>query len=155
MEGINIEYFLQMSPEEFDQSPNGWRSFDTPEKHVEAANLIKEYIYRNKDKIDILEIMYFHIGQLLASAGPEHHTEAIQSFKLSFQDSEELWNAYVSATIGFLENDIKKIQLSINIIEKSNEDDKRGGHLGIVKNFKKALEAGRQDYYKVYSELRD
>ena len=99
--------------------------------------------------------MYFHIGQLLAFEGQEHYSEAIETFSHSLRDNEECWNAYVFATIGFLENDIKKVDDAIKTIETSLEEDKSSGNMGIVKNFKKALEMGRVDYEKTYLWPRD
>jgi len=160
----NNELMLQMSPWYFDQSPNGWRRFEATKEHVRAANVIREYITKNKDRIVnpyesektiSLELMYFHIGQLLASEGQEHWLKAIDAFNHSFQEGAECWNVYVSATIGFLENDMKKIENAIRTIETSQEVGKRSGNLGIVKNFKKALEMRERDYEKPYLWPRD
>ena len=160
----NNETMLQMSPWDFDQSPNGWRKFEATKEHVRAANVIREYITKNKDRIInlregektvSLELMHFHVGQLLASEGKGRWPEAINAFNQSFQEGRECWNAYVSATIGFLENDMKRIEDAISTIEVSQEADKRNGNLGIVKNFKKALEMGERDYEKPYLWPRD
>ncbi len=147
---------LQMNPEEFDVSPISWRSLSALKKHIEAADLIKEYINTNKERVTDIEIMYFHIGQLLAFSGTEHYSEAIEFFKLSFfLNRSELWNTYVSATIAFLEGNIKKIEESIQIIENSKKEDKRQGNLGIIKNFQNSLLLGEKDYGKAYILPRD
>ncbi len=160
----NNEAMFQMSPWDFDQSPNGWRMFGSTKEYVRAASLIQEYIAKNRDwiinpregeKMVGLELMYFHIGQLLASKGQEHWPEVVDAFNHSFDERGECWNAYVSATIGFLQNDIKRVEDAVRTIETSQEDDKISGNLGIVKNFKKALEIGERDYEKPYSWPRD
>lgn len=77
----NNEVIMQMSPWDFDQSSDGWRRFEMANGRIATANLIQEYIVGNKDRIlnppkgerkVSLEIMYFHIGQLLAFEGQEH-----------------------------------------------------------------------------------
>ena len=151
---------MAMSPWDFDQSPIGWRRFEATKEYLEAANLIRDYIAINKEKflyppktgrvIDI-EILYFHIGQLLASEGLDYYKEAIKSFKQSFRKNEECWDAYVGATIGFLENDTRKIEKSIEIIDKSKDEHKDAGNIGIMKNFRKALMINMRNYKEVYS----
>ena len=151
----NNEIMMQMSPWDFDQSPNGWRKFENTKEYLKAISLIQEYITKNKDRIlnpregdkkISLGIMYFHIGQLFALEGQKYYPEAIKEFDRSFEENQECWNAYVSATIGFLENNVKKVKDAIKLIKASQEADKRGGNMGIVRNFKKALELGELDY---------
>jgi len=162
------EEMLKMSPLDFDQSPNGWRKVsDTGGDCGRAVELIRKYIDRNlkiiitpregKHRLPI-KIMYFHIGQLLASQGPDYYQEAIKEFKSSvYENSEdrECWNAYVSATIGFLEGDINKVEEAIETINNSKESDKMSGNLGIVINFKKVLLAGENSYNKAYNMERN
>lgn len=164
LENYNNKEMFEMSPWNFDQSPDGWRKLEVAKEYLTAAKLIREYILKNKDRIlnprdggktASLEIMHFHIGQLLAMEGQKHWPEAIEAFnKSSYGEGNECWNAYVSATIGFLENDIKKVENAIKTIEESH-GDKASGNIGIVKNFKKALEMGERDYEKPYSWSRD
>lgn len=154
---------MRMSPWDFDQSPIGWRRFEATKEYLKAASLIRDYITINKEKflyppkigkaIDI-EILYFHIGQLLALEGSDYYKEAIDSFKQSFRKNGECWNAYVDATIGFLENDISKIERSIEIINKSKDEHKDAGNIGIVNNFRKALLTNIRNYKEVYSWLQ-
>ena len=163
LQGAEAEEMFNLSPWDFDQSPNGWRKLEQTRDFSGAANLIQEYISRNKDKIlnpkegekeVALGLMYFHVGQELACAGQSNWSEAIQAFQQSVKDGRVDWNAYVSATIGFLEGDIKKIDNAISAIENSQEykEGNKSGNLHIVKNFKKALEAGERDYEKAYSQ---
>ena len=81
----------------------------------------------------------------------DKYEEALNNFQQSFMEGAECWNAYVSATIGFLEEDKNKIQNVIKIIESSSEKDKRSGNLEIVNNFLKALEQEVTDYNTVYN----
>lgn len=159
-ENLNYDVFMQMSPWDFDQSPDGWRKFSAIDGPIKAAELIQEYILKNKDKIlnekegnlkYAMETMYFHIGQQFASAGHEHWQKAIDAFNKSFvHKHDECWNAYVSATIGFLESNPVKVEDAIKTIETSKKEDKRSGNIDIVKNFRNALATGERDYKKIY-----
>lgn len=118
MAGLDSAIMMNLSPWDFDQSPNGWRKYEATGEYVKAAKLIGAYIAQNKDRIlhppkgektIYVAVMYFHIGQLLAFSGAGHYQKAIDAFKLSVRSGNKCWNAYVSATIGFLENDMQKI----------------------------------------------
>lgn len=155
----NNEEMMQLSPWDFDQSPKGWRKFENTKEYSKAVKVLRAYISRNKERIInprkgernvSLGLMYFHIGQLLASQGEEYYSEAMEAFNEAFQSDSQCWNAYVSATIGFLENNIEKVEEAIRTIENSQEKDKRAGNIGIVRNFKKAIEIGERDYEKAY-----
>lgn len=160
----NEDPALELSPWDFDRSPDGWRKYD-PSDRPRAAALIREYVARNGNRIAnpapgerkaSLEVMNFHIGQLLASAGDEERkAEAIGAFRKAFFEGQECWNAYVAATIGFLEGDEGKIDEAIRTIEASKEEDKGSGNLPILRNFKKALQMGVRDYTKPYSWPRE
>jgi hypothetical protein len=150
---------MQLSPWEFDQTLKGWRKLQDEGEFIKAADLILEYVQQNRDRITnpvnnerkvSLELLFFHRGQMLALSGKENWQEAVESFKRALQD-DECWNAYVSATIGFLEGDKQKIEQAIVTIESSQQEEKRGGNIGIVKNFKKALEERIRDYNTPYS----
>ncbi len=119
----NEEVFMDMSPWDFDQSPDGWRKYEKTQGSTATAELIKKYIGRNLEKtVDPkqplrLEVLYFHIGQLLAMEGQGHFAEAIDALKnSSYSEGRECWNAYVSATIGFLDGNIKKIEVAIKTV---------------------------------------
>lgn len=155
----NEELMLQMSPWDFDQSENGWRKLDKEGDLIGAANLLRTYISLNEEKIagqkeepkvDI-QIMYFHVGQLLASVGQRHFSEALNFFTKGFYEREhESWNAYVSGTIGFLESDKDKIDAALDILGSSSKGKERV-RISIMKNFQKALQEGEHDYAKVMS----
>jgi hypothetical protein len=151
---------LELNPWEFDQSPHGWREVLQVEGFEKAAELIIYYIFINKEKIlnpkpgektVSLELMYFHIGQMLAMDGKK---ESIEYFNKSFGKNSPCWNAYVDATIGFLEQDQDRIKKSIEVIESSSSEEKFSGNIEIVKNFLKALQEGVTDCGTVYSMPR-
>lgn len=155
----NEDSILEMSSWDFDHSPDGWRKYG-PEERLKAVALIRRYIAKNEEKmknpnpgeqIATIELLNFHIGQLLASEGEERRSEAIDSLRKSFMEDQECWNTYVSATIGFLEGDEKKIDDAIRTVELSTEGEEWSGNLGIIRNFKKALQMGVRDYDDVYS----
>lgn len=154
---------LAMAPWDFDQSPKGWRKFADAHEYVKAARVIQKYISVNSDAILSaapdkngkkihLEVMHFHGGQMLAFAGPEYYAEAVQSFSRALWIHTS-WNAYVSATIGFLTNDKKKISEARRTIERVENEDpaSASGNGEIVKNFEKAMDVGERSYEKVYS----
>lgn len=159
----NEREILRMEPWDFDQGPNGWRKIQDAGDFVKAAEVILKYIHANKDRILSqdkrernvkMSLLYFHRGQMLAAAGQEHWTEAVESLKQSFE-GDECWDAYVSATIGFPEGNKEKVERAIQTIESAKQEEKGVGNIGIVRNFKKALEEGVRDYAAPYSWPRD
>lgn len=152
-----------MGPVEFDQDENGWRSLvgNTSEKDI--ANLILEYIELNQSKIDNynigkagddmfpIDLLYFHAGQSFGVAGVEHYKEAIECFKKSYYEENECWNAYVNGTIAFLQSNREEVDRQIKVVENSKSKNKRGGNIGILRNFSESLGQGMKDYEKVYN----
>jgi len=150
---------MRLSPWDFDQTPKGWRQFGDNNEFVKAAGLISKYMEINRDLLATqpeskesihLRLLNFHRGQMLAAAGQEHSNEAIESFKKAF-GSDECWDAYVTATIGFLEGNTHKIEEAIHIIESSSQPEKRMGNIRIIRRFKKALEQDIHNYLAAYS----
>jgi len=145
---------MKMSFDDFDQGPHGWRKLQNQGEFIKAADSIRDYLALHGELVSPYEknILFFHRGQMLAIAGPEYRSQAVESFKHSIGDLEdECWNAYVSATVGFLEDNTQAIEQAIQVIESSSLTEKRAGNIGIVKNFKKALEQGERNYTEVYS----
>ncbi|MBI2433437.1 MAG: hypothetical protein HYV26_11255 [Candidatus Hydrogenedentes bacterium] len=105
---------LDLSYSAFDQTlGSGWRDLADQEKYLEAARLIDRY---EKEKQDLEEWqrinLRFHAGQLYAFAG--ENKKAIARFKESLyaqepENSPVKWNAYVLATIAFLEQDLERL----------------------------------------------
>jgi hypothetical protein len=159
----DIKKLLEMDPVEFDQSENGWRSLVGNTNEESIASLIIEYAEKSSNKIDEynkdksgkeifpIDLLYFHAGQSFGCAGAKYYKKAISCFKRSYEHEKECWNAYVNGTIAFLEGKRDEVEKQIKIIEDSKAENKRGGNIGILKNFSNALEQGITDYEKVYS----
>jgi hypothetical protein len=64
---------------------------------------------------------------------------------------KECWNAYVNGTIAFLEGNRDEVERQITVVENSKSENKRGGNIGILKNFSKCLEQGVKSYEEAYS----
>jgi hypothetical protein len=105
---------LRLRYQDFDQRPGGgWRKIAGEGKYLEAAKLIDRY---EKEKRGLEEWQHvnlrFHAGQLYAFA--DQKEQALARFKTALYtkepaDSPIRWNAYVRATIAFLERDRKKL----------------------------------------------
>lgn len=158
-----INKFLEMDPVQFDQDENGWRSLVGKVTEEDIANLILKYIELNKNKIDEynkdkdgedffpIDLLYFHSGQSFAITGTKYYKKAIECFKKSYYDENECWNAYVDGTIAFLEGDKVGVEKQIQIVVESQAKNKKGGNIGILKNFSRSLHQGIKDYEKVYN----
>lgn len=152
-----------MDPVEFDQHENGWRSLVGKIDEEDIATLILKYIELNADKIseynkgkvgkDVFPIglLYFHAGQSFGYAGTEYYKIAVECFKKSYDKRNECWNAYVNGTVAFLEGDKHGLQTQIMVVENSKAENKKGGNVGILKNFYKCLERGITGYEEAYS----
>lgn len=95
---------LAMDYPAFDQTMNhGWRALsDGLTCAVEAANLIHEYrIAKNPTH----PMLFWHEGQLRASAGEVREALSLMEQSRSLSGSIPGWNELVDATIAFLRND--------------------------------------------------
>jgi hypothetical protein len=99
----------------FDQSPGaGWRQLAENGSFLEAATLIDSYIKKHKNLNESqTTILNFHAGQMYAFA--DDYETAIDRFKRSSyaQEPPQLplrWNAYVQATIAFLNEDLDRLK---------------------------------------------
>jgi len=115
---------LDLSYERFDQTPgSGFRVLAKLGCHKEAADLIERYITANQAKQNSLR---WHVAQLLATAGD--YPGAIASAKMSLKPTEDFsknplrWNAYVLATIAFLELDQAALLEHRNEVAKGADD---------------------------------
>jgi hypothetical protein len=105
---------LGLSYQAFDQHPGaGWRKIADEGKYLEAAMLIDRY---EKEKEGLEEWqrvnLRFHAGQLYAFADKKE--QALTRFKTALirkepADAPIRWNAYVRATMAFLERDRKTL----------------------------------------------
>lgn len=105
---------LEVSYEAFDQrAGSGWRKIADEGKYLEAAKLIDRYEKEKKGLEEWQRVnLRFHAGQLYAFADQKDH--ALSHFKKALIAKEPgaspiRWNAYVRATIAFLERDRKKL----------------------------------------------
>lgn len=113
------EAMLKMSYWEFDQSEKGWRSLANPE----AVKVIDRYVELSattpEDKVNL----NFHAGQLYAELGD--YQAAIERFRISKHLSSVEWalgwNAYVDATIAFLEGNSVALAHAKTILENQKD----------------------------------
>jgi hypothetical protein len=105
---------LRLSYQDFDQRRGGgWRKLADEGKYLDAAKLIDRYEKGKKGLKEWQRVnLRFHAGQLYAFAGQKE--KALARFKTALfprepADSPIRWNAYVQATIAFLERDRKKL----------------------------------------------
>jgi hypothetical protein len=101
---------LGLGYDAFDQSPGqGWRKLAEAGNFVGAARLVDSYLERQAGLPGWQRInLQFHAGQLYAFAGDNE--TALSRFRASMNpleaaDAPIRWNAYVRATIAFLERD--------------------------------------------------
>jgi hypothetical protein len=94
----------------FDQTPeSGWRLKAEDKRYTEAASMIVDYIAEHPELLqNQIRNLNFHGGQMLAYA--HDYKSAKEKFQLCMVDVEPenspiRWNAYVKATIAFLEQD--------------------------------------------------
>ena len=101
-------HILNQDVQTFDQDPQkGWRSVaDRLECRAHAAELLREYREMLQMRLDVLA---WHEGQLRAELG--QIDDAIRLFERARRPEvvlgqrQEIWNAYVDATIAFLKGD--------------------------------------------------
>ena len=102
---------LNLDPWTFDQTSNGWRSLQGEDAVRAIEAYLSAYLRDGKwveaptgEKQLDPPIVFWHMGQLLACAG--HTAAAIPWMQMSFSSGLDLeWDAYVLATIAFLERD--------------------------------------------------
>ena len=94
----------------FDQTENkGWRGLANDEHYLEAGQAIDEFIAENESLMQWqVRNLYFHGGQMFALA--DKSIVAVERFNKAIYadqpvDYPILWNAYIRATVAFLEND--------------------------------------------------
>ncbi|VEP12519.1 conserved hypothetical protein [Hyella patelloides LEGE 07179] len=133
---------LALEFSDFDQTPNqGWRFLSAMQCYSEAAELIVNYLntqttLENQDR----EILSFHAGQMFAFDNNE--LSAIAFFKQSFSAIQDLppeyqiypdaWNAYINATIAFIEQDRKALEAYRTVVAKGPKLDGKIMNLDVV-----------------------
>lgn len=113
--GCNNKSPLDLNYNAFDQRPGrGWRQLAEKGQFLDAARLIDEYL-EQRQGLDVSQRvnLNFHAGQMYAFAND--YRTATDRFNSSTYAEEppELplrWNAYVHATIAFLNKDMEKLK---------------------------------------------
>lgn len=124
---------LRLNYVDFDQRPgSGWRKLAETGKYRQAARLIDRYLQETNELHEWQRVnLRFHSAQLYALAGDKDL--ALARLKTAFFDQEPpdapiKWNAYVGATIAFLERDRQKLA------EFREEIAEGPSHQGVVPN---------------------
>lgn len=106
---------LELEYDAFDQRPGkGWRQLAENGKFLDAARLIDQYIENHKNLDESQRVnLNFHAGQMYAFA--DDYRTAVDRFNVSTCAAEPSalpirWNAYVRATIAFLNKDMKHLE---------------------------------------------
>ncbi len=110
---------LSLPSHAFDQEEKrGWRALDAAGCTAEAAVLVERYLIGYESNLRSLK---WHQAQLLALTGK--YTQAVTAARQAVNPSEDAqhpnfkWNAYVLATIAFLEKDSKELARQAQLIE--------------------------------------
>lgn len=108
--GIDRAALLALDQDAFDQDPKGgWRAVANRSGcKVMAADLLRDYRMAHPEISDPT-IFFWHEGQLRAMTGDAR--AAVQLFERARKEPDEFgWNAYVDATIAFLQGDRTRLQ---------------------------------------------
>ena len=144
---------LELDYDTFDQQTGqGWRKIAEEGKYREAAELIDVY-EREKEGLENWQkiTLRFHAGQLYAFANM--YELAITRFKSSLYEKEPpnhpvRWNAYVNATIAFLEKDKEKLMECREEIAKGPKFKGKIPNLEVVDKFIKYFDEPYSVAYK-------
>jgi hypothetical protein len=135
--GTNRPAELELSYRAFDQDlTGGWRRLAREKRFREAAELIDRYVAETRDLHEWQRVnLQFHAGQLYAMA--EDETSAMNRFKSAVfaqepPDSPVKWNAYVLATIAFLEQDYSRLTALREEIARGPQWNGKAPNLDVV-----------------------
>ncbi|MCL5031332.1 MAG: hypothetical protein M1480_20200 [Bacteroidetes bacterium] len=144
---------MELDYDEFDQTfHKGWRSLSDGNKYKESAESIIYYI-NNKAGLSTEQLIYlnFHTGQMLAFNNDDESSLKF-FYKCFYSDpknnSEQVWNVYVSATIAFLEKRLNDLIKCRKKLEQLPPIPFRP-HLRFVKSFIKNF---NDSYKKAYED---
>ena len=155
---------LNLGYQSFDQNPNsGWRKVAQDKGITEAGNLIDRYLKKHKD-LDPSETvnLHFHAGQMYAFA--DDYETALERFnkakyKQEFEGIPEeaktfldAWNAYVEATIAFLQKDKVKLLECRQQIMNGPKIDGKIPHLDIIDSLINNFDLPYSEAYGVHKE---
>jgi hypothetical protein len=148
---------LDKSVFQFDQDMNGgWRALDQKGCTLQAAILLDVYNLddvRSEKKGDNRGALFFHAGQLYAMAGVPQ--VAIRRFYSSLDPGEDAekaqvlsWNAYVLATIGFLERNKEAVRFQREQIAIGPKTDGNKINLRVVDGLLKCWDQSYKGAYQ-------
>lgn len=126
--------FGQMSPQEFDQSPFGWREkahSGTPDGFHDAYDAIRKRM-RIGDTKDYFgrSGMLWHAAQMAAFAGNTRKAERIMGRKSLHHPESPEWNNYVAGTRSFLRGDRLGMQRAVvNTLRNPKRIDSKGNEI--------------------------
>jgi len=138
------------------QSGTGWRQLAENGQFLDAAKLIDAYSSKH-DGLDVSQRvnLNFHAGQMYAFAGDSK--TAVERFNRSTYAEEppELplrWNAYVQATIAFLNKDLKRLKECREEIAEGPAFQGKKANLDVVDRF---VEHFDEPYATAYGARRN
>ena len=148
---------LELDYNAFDQRPGeGWRQVAEKGNFLDAARLIDEYAETHKN-LDASQRanLNFHAGQMYAFA--DDYRTAIDRFNVSTYAEEPpdlplRWNAYVRATITFLNKDMKHLEECRKDILEGPTFDGEKANLDVVDRLIKHFD---RPYAEAYGGRRD
>lgn len=136
---------LALDWEAFDQGEDGFRQFASETQFCprETAELIEKYLEAHPELTEKQRrLSGWHAGQLFANA--DDPKRALPHFYRGFNpdedpESDNRWNAYVRASIAFLENDRATLDASAAVLEARKDNRMNAINLGVVKRLQIAF----------------
>ena len=129
-----LDKVLALDYAAFDQTENqGARLYAAKGCHLQAAQLTDVWQLHHQSTLESWQarVLHFHAGQLYAQASKDSYGIAVARFQKSSDPREPPsspfgWNAYVAATIAFLQGDLEaaKTQLLLLRAKKNEANDK-------------------------------
>jgi hypothetical protein len=148
---------LDLDYNTFDQRPGkGWRQVAEKGNFLDAARLIDGYAETHKSLDESQRVnLNFHAGQMYAFA--DDYRTAIDRFNVSTYAEEPpnlplRWNAYVRATIAFLNKDMKHLEECRKEILEGPTFDGEKANLDVVDGLIKHFD---RPYAEAYGGGRD
>ena len=134
---------LALDWEAFDQGAEGFRKFVAGEHYCprETGELIAKYLETHPElTVKQRYISEFHAGQQFA--GANDIPRALAHFYHGFNPHEDpagdgKWNAYVRATIAFLEKDRDTLEASLRVLERHIDNRMNAINTRLVRSFMK------------------
>ncbi|HXV78081.1 MAG TPA: hypothetical protein VD788_17355 [Candidatus Polarisedimenticolaceae bacterium] len=137
---------LALDWEAFDQGPKGFRAFVSEQRYCprETGELIESYLDAHPGlTVQQRYVSEFHAGQQFAGANDT--SRALAHFYRGFNPHEDpagrgKWNAYVRATIAFLEKDRETLEASYRVLDRQRDNPMNAINLRLVEGFRRAFD---------------